>query len=230
MAFRGQSQEIYIKRLTGRIGGIHLVDERSYLHSRNQRRGPDLTLLDAPRREAVLLESKARRLRADVRFTLDDAALDQNLADAYAAIQKLPTKLSHLRSGLPEYKDVQPILDQCLANDPMFLVVVGDAVMCVQEIVRGRARQDPSHPLAGFNKKFCIMSLAVYEEAIERARTNGTGIVEILNGYWNEGESLEVSGNAAEHFHFAGPSDEDWYAYTFRGLRPLIAEPEDSGS
>ena len=101
---RGALQELYLRALVeDRLPDQLVIPERTY--GKQHRKGPDLTFIDTAG-VLICIESKGRRMLARTRRTMDPELIDENLREAYEALEKLPAKIDDLYAGLDEYTDV----------------------------------------------------------------------------------------------------------------------------
>lgn len=219
--FRGYSYEVYLRRLVERrLPNRCVISERPYKKPLGEFRGPDLTIVEEPRPRLVLIEAKARRLRAETRFTLTDEALDENYDEVYRALHRLKEKVNDLFAGLREYEDVQPCLNSAKHLAPFAVIVLGEATFLMTELIRGRAEGDPDHTLAGYPYPFCVLGPEGMELAVEFAALEGRPLTAVLEEIWTDSGSLELDEQRSDRFR--GRGIDEWSTFAASFLKPLL--------
>ena len=219
--FRGAAQEVFLHHLLrDKLSLRQLIPERPYKKALCEVRGPDLTLVEEPEPSLILVESKARRLLAETRFTMTDESVDRNFDDAYAALLKLPGKVADLRRGLPEYSDVQADLDVAMGSQPFAVVVLGEAAYMITELLRYRAENYANHPLHHYPFPFFVMAPHTFELAVEIASQEGRPLRDVLADFWEDSEHLEIADPMPESFRGKGLSE--WTTFAAAFLKPLL--------
>lgn len=185
---RGYIQELYLQLLIkDRLPQTTIIPEVSYRKSGQRLDGPDLAVVDGVDNsdDAVLIaiESKAKRMRVATRVAPGSDALINDLDRAFQALQKLPSKVTDLYAGLPEYRSYQPRIDTTRHRTPIALVVVGEGVSFMPELINDHVQQTPGHFLQSYRFPYGIMALETFEQAIELAATSSTPLYELLQTY-----------------------------------------------
>jgi len=198
---RGHLQELYLSDLFQKRLSDHLViEERAYRRRGENWRGPDFIVCDPKDQRLILIESKALRVQARTLADTGLEALIQDLRDAVAAIKRLPTKVGHLKEGLPEYSDVQQALDACLGKQPVAVLVVSEAVEMFAEKVELARRSGRVRGLEDYPYPYCFMDLETLEFAVELAASGQASLSAVLEEYWRTGSGAEASALPADRF------------------------------
>ncbi len=185
-AFRGVVQELYLRCLAeDRLPECLVIRERTY--GKPERAGPDLAIGDVSDRQLILVESKARRMKPETITGMTDEAIDANLTDVYAALERAPAKIEHLYAGLPVYGDVQRSINVTKGKQPICVVVLSNSALLLAELVRQRMR-DVASPLHDFSLPFCILSLEAFENALEISRAERIPLGVLLIEHWEAAE------------------------------------------
>jgi hypothetical protein len=196
---RGFLQELYLQvLLEAKLPDLFVIAERPY--GKKERRGPDLTLIERSSRRLILVESKAARMRAGTRTTMSKEDLNGNLKTTYAALGKLPEKLRALYKGLPEYSDVQELIDSTRGNLPLCVVVLSETVYFMSELVRQEALADSRHQMHSFEYPFFVLGLDTFERAVETAASLGKSLSELLEEHWKESREINHNTPPADQF------------------------------
>lgn len=211
---QGATQELYLRHLLRvRLPSYVLIAERAY--GRPERRGPDLVLVDPLASGLILVESKSRRIRAGTRSILSEDLLSQNLEAAYSALRKLPKKIEALYEGIEEYQDVQGEIDKTRQSQPICVVVMNDAVMMMSELVRISIGKDSGHELGAYPYRFCILSLAAFELAVEVAFRESRSLYEMFGDHWEKSVTSSPSEASADRFGGFWPDAEPAFGSQF---------------
>lgn len=183
--FRGPCQEVYLKLLIKKkLPSMKIIQERTYRNGQN--RGPDLILIPPENNRAIIIESKARKLRADTRLDLGEKEYDENLNDVYTALSKLPHKINDIIKDYPEYIDIKPIIAGISPEHIIAISVVGDLPFLVNNLVFFRSQNDSNFPLYHFQYPFCIISLKYFERAVEISASHDISLFQLLFEYWED--------------------------------------------
>jgi hypothetical protein len=204
---RGGLQELYLRALIeAKLSGVTIIPERTYKRGKQSVKGPDLILIENDR--LILVESKARRFVAETRFTMNPELFVQNLGGAVDAIKALSLKHSELYQRLPEYEDVQAILDRTRCTEPLFVAVVGDEVSMMGEAVRGLERYDTNFPLREFSHQWDIVGIDGFDRAVELAASSGRTLREVIEEHISRSQVIDHDTPAADQFemHEPGPA------------------------
>lgn len=206
----GSLQELYIEDLTSaRLEGVTLIAERVY--GKEHKHGPDLTIVDHSHAGLICIESKAKRVRAEVKVNpVSDLLLD-NLTAGIDALEKLPKKIEELYTGRVEYADVQPDIDLTRTKPPICVIVLGEGVFSLPHVVHTLLDERSDHFLHDFPYPYCFMSLDVYERAVEVTAANSVPFYETLYSYWQSSIDKRPKEYAAEEFGGLRVDYENWY-------------------
>jgi len=143
---RGALLELYVRCLVeARLPHLIVIPEIPY--GREERRGPDLTLIDRDLGRIILVEVKGRRIRLSTRLNVTREELRENLGDAHEALRKLPRKLADLYRRLPEYAGYQEAIDATRGSTPICIAILSEGVYSMGELARelGTRPDDPLH-------------------------------------------------------------------------------------
>jgi hypothetical protein len=210
---RGAMLEVYVRcLLEDRQPALLLIPERTY--GREERRGPDLTLIDRELKKIVLVEIKGRRIKLETRLTMTEDGLRENLEDAHAALLKLPKKLEELYSGRPEYSDLQPAIDETKGCLPVFVVVLSEGVYQMGELAR-KLGESPGDSLYGYKFPYCILALDIFEHAVEMARIRKKALVDLLYEHWEQSLRRDYQSASADMFGGSRIPESETYAGGF---------------
>lgn len=213
---RGAALEIYLVDLVSdRLPSCVVIPEAAYQSSLGEKRGPDLCILDLADKTLVAIEAKARRLNPATAATATDDALDRNHSPSVAALRKLHEKLHALRTA-PEFKSWHVMLSQVSVSREVFVSVVAATLFFHDELEPLRARFDPHHPLAGLQRPFCFLDLAVFEKAVELARSHRIPLAQLLREHYEDAYAGDPNTPAARLFRQrAMPDPSDTFAWCF---------------
>jgi hypothetical protein len=179
---RGRLQELYLHvLLETRLSGITIIPERSYRRGKQQVKGADLTLIEDDR--LILIESKAKRMRVETRLGMLPEELLKDLGGAVDAIGKSEEKIAELCGGIPEYSDAQEMIDRTKNRPPITVVVLGEEITMMGEVINEFMKSYPDYPLAETKGLFCILGIDAFERAVEVAATTGKRLGDLLEEY-----------------------------------------------
>jgi hypothetical protein len=198
--FRGAVYEEYVARmLREKYPRALVIPERPYALRRSETRGPDVVFVEAPGEPLILLEVKARRVSARARSDMDDDSLDANLQDAYAALNRLPSKADDLFAGISEYSELEPYAGRTSRHATLCVCVLPEAPFAINELTYYRCKdEDPC--LISIDLQYCIMGIATLERAIASAETGGLALAAVLNEFIQRARHLDLQGPLAEFF------------------------------
>jgi len=196
---RGFLQELYLQEfIENKLPDTLVIPERPY--GKEERRGPDLTLIERSTQRIILVESKATRMRVGSRSTMSREILDDNLIPAYQALSKLPDKIQALYKGLPEYSDVQEPINSTVGSQPLCVVVLSETVYFMSELVRQEALADSNHRLHNFGYPFFILGVESFEKAVETAAITGKPLSKLLEEHWEESGAMNPATPSSDEF------------------------------
>lgn len=196
---RGGLQELYLQvLLETRLPGVTVIPERSYRRGKQSVKGADLTLIEDDR--LILIESKAKRMRAETRLNMLPEELLGDLAGAVEAVRKSETKIAELYAGIPEFADVQAIIERTRNKPPITVAVLGEEITMMGEVIREFERSYPEYPLSGATGLYCIMGIDAFERAVEVATTTGRKIGDLLEEYVAEATTNRTDTPSVDEF------------------------------
>lgn len=214
---RGSLQEMYIQDLTrSRLARAMVIPERVY--GKEHTHGPDLTVVDRSTDGLVCIESKAKRMRVETKTNPMSSELLSDLRSGLKALQQLPEKIEALYAGLSEYKDVQRDLDATRPTPPICVIVLGEGIFSLPHVMARLLDSQPDHFIHDFPFPFCVMSLDVYERAVEVSAANNASFYQTLHGYWADSMDRGPKKHAAEDFKGLPIDTENWYLGTYRDM------------
>ena len=179
---RGGLQELYLQvLLETQLPGVTVIPERPYHRGKQSVRGADLTLIEDDR--LILVESKAKRMRAETRLHMLPEELLGDLGGAVEAVRKSEAKLADLYDGLPELADAQATIDQTKNRDPITVVVIGEEITMMGEVIQQFSKSYPNYPLSGAKGLYCILGIDAFERAVEVAATSQRKLGDLLEEY-----------------------------------------------
>lgn len=217
---RGALQELYLRCLvTDRLPDLLVIPETAY--GRPELRGPDLTLIDKRCHRIILVESKGRRMTLSTRLTMEPEIFNKNVEDAYSALLNLPQKLADLYAGRSEYSKYQEAIDITRNTDPVFVVVLSEGVYFMSHLIRLQARKVGDY-LHGFHYKYCVLSLDIFERAVEISRRHNRSLYELLEEHYARSGSEDNVSPSADMFGGAEIDEEDTFAANFAPSWPSL--------
>jgi len=210
---RGGLQELYLHALLeAKLPAVIIIPERAYRRGKESVRGPDLILVEGD--HLLLVESKARRFTVETRFSMTPQLLLSNLKGAIDSIVALQDKHAELSKGLPEYHNVQAVLDRARDTAPLFLSIVGNEVSMMGEMLRGLEQHDPDFPLRGFKHQWDILGIDGFERAVEFAASSKRTLRAVIEEHIARSKVVEHGTPAADLFGTIEP-DMDSFAVSF---------------
>lgn len=196
---RGGLQELYLQvLLETRLPDITVIPERSYHRGKQSVKGADLTLIEDDR--LILVESKAQRIRAETRLDMQPDDLLNNLGGAVEAVSKSEAKINDLYAGIPEYADVQAVIDRTRNRPPITVAVLGEEITMMGEVIRELEKSYPTYPLAGTKGLYCILGIDAFDRAVEVAATTGKKLGDLFEGYIAEATANRPNTSSADEF------------------------------
>lgn len=196
---RGGLQELYLQvLLETRLPKITVIPERAYRRGKQTVKGSDLTLIEDDR--LILVESKAKRMRAETRLNMLPEELLGDLSGAVEAVGKSETKIAELYAGIPEFADVQVTIDRTRNKAPITVAVLGEEITMMGEVIRELERSYPNYPLSGAKGLYCILGIDGFERAVEVAATTGRRLGDLLEGYIAEAAAIQTDTPSVDEF------------------------------
>lgn len=197
----GSIQEFYINKvITKRLNGITVIPEQTYQRDGKEFKGPDFTIIE--NNQLILLESKAKRTKLDSRVYGKSELVLEDLKGPINAIERLgKKKLKDFYKGIPQYAKFQDRLDKTIGKEPIFLCVMEEAIMGLQEYVRNETRRNSDFALTNFDYKYCFMDIFTFTTAVEIANQNkGILFSDVLKNYYENAERLDTSEGTSDMF------------------------------
>lgn len=173
-----------------------IVSERTY--NKPEIKGPDFIVIENG--NPILIEVKAKQLLLSTRLNPSGEELDSNLTSIYEAFEKLQSyKLNDLYEN-PIYSDVQPQLKNKDKTKPLFVGIISEGVISMQEQVTKIKRKNPSHRLNEIKYPCIFIDVVHFFKLIEICKFNDKSLYELLLNYWTVGEKLEPKAFSADSF------------------------------
>lgn len=197
----GSIQELYVNKvLSKRLSNVTLIPEQTYQRDGTEFKGPDLTIIEND--QLILLESKAKRTKLDSRVYGRSEFVLSDLERPIRAIKKLKEKkLEDLYEGLPQYSDWQTKLDATKDSEPIFVCVMEEAIMGLQEFVTNEAKRNPNFELSDFGYKYCFMDIFTFTMAVEIASQNQDLLLsDVLKNYYMKAKRLDSNEGTSDMF------------------------------
>jgi hypothetical protein len=196
---RGHIQEIYLRLLVeDRLTDKLIIPEMRYRRGKNKVDGPDVTIIER-NKYLIVLESKAKRVSFSSRVNLFTASsIIDELNKVFDAFENAPKKIQELYDGLPEYSAFQPRIEQTKAYQPIVVVVIGEGIYFIQEVLRHELEQNKA--LKNYPFPYCLMAINVFERAVEIAASNDIALYDLLYEYWDTTRNINFNDSSAELF------------------------------
>jgi|GEM_PF-3506395 len=197
----GSIQELYLKNvLSKRLPNITLIPEQTYHRDGTEFKGPDLTIIEND--QLILLESKAKKTKLDSRVYGRSEFVLSDLERPIKAVTKLKEKkLEDLYEGIPQYSDWQTKLDATKDSKPIFVCVMEEAIMGLQEFVTNEAKRNPNFELSDLGYKYCFMDVFTFTKAIEIVSQNKDLLLsDVLKNYYLKAKRLDHNEGTADMF------------------------------
>lgn len=214
---RGPLLEMYLtKLLKKRAPALTVIPEEKWHTNKGEGKGPDFVLIEHGSRPIVIgIEVKFRRMVPRTRFELHDEDIVTNYSDIWAAIKKLPNKLSNVMNLKGEYQKHEDSLLRAREYPRFHLGIVGEAPFMFGEISSFQAANNDSFPLYGFTESWGVMSVEVFEHFIEIAVQHQRSFADILEDYQSDCSNIEPSCPMAENFRGATINFWESFAASF---------------
>lgn len=210
---RGGLQELYLQvLLETQLPSVTVIPERPYPRGKQSVRGADLTLIEDDR--LILVESKAKRMRAETRLHMLPEEFLGDLSGAVDAIGKSEAKIADLYDGIRQFADVQAIIDRTKNRAPITVAVLGEEVTMMGEVIREFEKSYLNHPLAGTKGLYCVLGIDAFERAVEVATSTGRKFGDLLEEYITEAAANRPDTPSAAEFG-ASISLESTFARSF---------------
>lgn len=196
----GSVQEYLIVELLNQLENENfiIVPERAYNKNNTEYKGPDVIVIDHGR--PILIESKAKQLLLDTRLKPSGETLDNNLEVVTSALAELD---NHKYSDLYQeeiYDDIRGNLKDRGNVQPLFVGVMAEGVIAMQEQVTKLKNNNPDHPLNGIEHPCIFIDVFNLYRAIEICKTHDLSLYTILKKYWTVGSDLSPKQNASDSF------------------------------
>ncbi|HEX3526631.1 MAG TPA: hypothetical protein VH988_06160 [Thermoanaerobaculia bacterium] len=210
---RGALLELYVRCLVeDRLPRLIVIPETTY--NKEERRGPDLTLIDRELGRIVLIEVKGRRILLTTRLNMTEEGLRENLADSHEALRKLPRKLADLYAGLPEYRAYQEAIDSTRGSPPIFVTILSEGVYSMGELAREMGT-NPGDPLYNYPFPYCVIALDVFERGVEIANRTNEPLPSLLQTHWERSLRREYYNSGADSFDGRHIPESETFAGSF---------------
>lgn len=196
----GSVQELLITDLLSQLvdENLILIPERSYKKNKLEYKGPDLTVIDKGR--PILIESKAKQLLLNTRLNPDGKPLSDNLKTVVEAIVELDNnKFDDLYSE-SVYNDIKPNLIDQKDCEPIFVGIVAEGVITMQEQVMKIKNNNNDHPLNSVEYPHVFLDIYHLYKVIEICKTNSLSLYDCLYTYWESGNNLDPKKYSADSF------------------------------
>lgn len=181
---RGYVQEIYVAELlAARLPVLYLIPETKYKRKTGSVDGPDLTVIEPSLGTMAIVELKAKRSLLATRTDPLPSLLDDDLQVVVETIVGAQEKIDDLYAGKPEYAEHQLKIDRARAAVPMIVVVIGDGLQFLGELLERSVRNCPDHRLRTVKYPYCLMRLEVFERMVEVAASNAIPLYDLLIEY-----------------------------------------------
>jgi hypothetical protein len=190
---------LYLHALIERqLPAITIIPEILYRRGKDSVRSSDLTLIEDDR--LILVESKAQRIRAETRLEMTPDNLLDNLKGARDAIEKSERKLRDLYDRLPEFGDVQEIIDRTRDRPPITVAVIGEEIAMMGELLRELAKSYRASEFQGARGIYCILGIDAFERAVEVASSSERKLGDLLEAYVAEATTVRPDTPPADEF------------------------------
>lgn len=200
----GKIQEIYIQEIINdRLPRVQIIPEIEYIRDGTQFKGPDLTLFEGDK--AILIESKAKEITLDTRMYAASESLFSDLEGAIKAIVKLKEKkFPDLINKHSAYRKYFQQIDKIKNNPPIFVCIIGESVMGIQELIQNEIKRNSSFELVNFGFKFCFLDIIAFSKAVEIASHNPkVSLYSILCEFYDNSVDIDstkpLSASFSEH-------------------------------
>ncbi len=197
-AYRGDCMEAFAAWVLEDILALPSFRERAY--GAPELRGADLTVIEPEAQRLILVEVKAKRMLAQTIASMSTEDLLADLDGPTQAISKGKAKARNLRARLPEFADVQNLIDGTDERNGVFIVVSSNLALGTPELIAQMAALDPQHLLHQFGVPFCFMSLASFERASAIAKLHGRPLGEVLRAFADRAATWSLVDPLAEMF------------------------------
>lgn len=212
----GTVYEYYIRNLLEeRMPNVVLIPEIRYKKSND---GPDVTIIDKENKALYAIEIKAKNVKLDTKLSPISELFMEDLERVFKALEKLPQKIEDLYTGLPEYAEWQSDIDSIDKENVYCLVVIGQGIYFMAEIINMLKTEKPDHFLNSYPHKYGVMALDVFETAVELAYNKESSFNKLLNLFWQDSITADPKNNAAEHFGGLTSESKDAYLKKYTDL------------
>lgn len=195
---RGDCMEAFAAWIFEDVLALPGFRERAY--GEPEVRGADLTVIEPEAQRLILVEVKAKRMLAQTIARMSTEDLLADLDGPTQAISKGKAKARDLRARLPEFADVQNLIDGTDERNDVFIVVSSNLALGTPELIAQMAALDPQHPLHQFGVPFCFMSLATFERTSAIARFHGRPLGDVLRAFADRASTWSLVDPLAEMF------------------------------
>jgi|GEM_PF-4332996 len=196
----GSVQELLINDLLSQLVNdeLFLIPERSYVKNNSEYLGPDLIVIDKGR--PILIESKAKQLLLNTRLNPDGQPLSDNLKSVVDAILELEKNKLDDYYNESVYSDVQHDIINEVDCEPIFVGIIAEGVITMQEQVTKIKNSNAEHPLNSVQHPHVFLDIYHLYKVIEICKTNSLSLYDCLYKYWEVGNIIEPKKYSADSF------------------------------
>lgn len=215
---RGALLHVYVWELLEQIlPRLVIIPETAYRARGERKLSADLTVVDTHAKRIIGIEVKGRGIRLDTRLTMSDEDLDANFSDALSALRGLPQKIADVRTGLPEFREWQDAIGSTGDSPPILVAITREGLHLLSSLFQERERTAQSEQTVNLGRfPSCLISVAVFERAVEVAAREGRSLASLLEGHWERANSRDMSNADADQFGpFVRGSIKDSFATRF---------------
>ena len=208
----GSVFEFYVNDyVKSRLKNVTILEEKRYKKSKNYIDGPDLTVIDELNDSLVLIEIKSKNIRHEIKLSPISNLFISDLDRPFKALEKLPSKLSDLYFGYKEYSEWQNEINKITSDNTFLLVLIGQGIYFMPEIINMLRQQDSKHFLNNFPYKFGMMRIENFELALELVYEGKAKFYKLLTSYWESSIKEGNKEHSAEQFGGLYPDLKDMY-------------------
>ena len=195
--------------ISERAKSYTVIPETSY--GKEEKKGPDYTLLNSEDKSLIAIEVKAKKFTLNTKLDPYSKSLEKDLDGVYSALRKLPGKIDDLRTGIPEYKKWQSLIDMTQQDYTYCVVIVSGSLNFLAEIISQIRTHDRHHFLNEFDCKYAIMTIESFELMLEISHCNDIKLSELVKSYWEATQDLTPKSHAAELFGGITPKTDKFF-------------------
>lgn len=199
---RGYIQEQYIiKLIRETLDEVTIIPEITY-SKQSQFSGPDVTVIENKTNRIIVIESKARRLRAITRVDPTDKNLHEDMKDAIMAFERLPEKIKDMYKGFKEYSIYQETINKTKDSQVLAVVLTGEGGFLQAEQFHHQITTiSPESILNNYPYPYCIMDLRIFERALTIVSSDKSlSLYDILLDYAYDSQIDRLKQDSADSF------------------------------